>query len=92
MTLPAEIEVQVEQRHIDSGERFTGDRCPIALALSEKVTGRVHVGYADVTIYGAVGHPLTIYCLTPPKMRKFAKAFDTGKPVKPSTFVIQTQS
>lgn len=92
MTLPAEIEVQVEQRHIDAGERFTGCLCPIALALAEKVACTVHVGYANVTFYGFGEQIQTIACPTPVEMREFAEAFDTGKPVKPAKFVIQTQS
>lgn len=78
------MQVKVLQHHIDEGQRKSGTRCAIALALREAFPEAlyVHVG-ADILIEGFAS---TQRVPAPANARTFIRAFDRSQPVEPFTF------
>jgi hypothetical protein len=85
-----QVEIAIEQRHIDQGHPWNPHACPIALALGEQLGWRdswVNVGYGQcgngVPLTPAEGHPL------PSEVVKWAERFDLGRMVVPFTFTLE---
>jgi hypothetical protein len=74
------ITVRVGRKHIEKGVRWSGQHCPIALAL--KGMGYWHVYVTrDWTEIKGLG-PVTMTT----RARNFIDRFDGGRPVRPATF------
>lgn len=78
--------IEVTQKHIDEGERCHGSRCPLALAIADKVSAafEVNVNYHGIRIVYLNKTPDT-YNITKAIIEFLAK-FDVKKPVKPTNF------
>lgn len=75
------IRVSVLRRHIESGQRSSRDRCPIALAIKEAlITPYVLVDPASISINNHA-------CYKPTEqMVGFIRRFDAGRRVGPFYF------
>jgi DNA gyrase inhibitor GyrI len=77
------MKINVCQEHINRGERKRCDRCPIALAVKDKLESK------DINV-NAMGIFVGLYCQfkwhLPKSAQKFIKRFDAGGHVKPFTF------
>lgn len=73
--------VNVRQEHIDAGSRYACTKCPVALALSDRLPDSdPRVGTKDFDSAFGVCIPL------PEVAREFIAAFDRVAPVKPFKF------
>lgn len=78
-----QIKVRVTRKHIKGGVQKNCARCPIALALRDVFPeGSVSVSKVD----GTVGE--THFSLSA-RAQKFIAAFDSGRKVKPATFIFK---
>lgn len=77
------IQVNVTPEHIKNGKPRKPCSCPIALAVSEKVTGWVRVGPWDVRA-GSHG-----YADLPEVAQQFMRKFDGGYRVDPFCFDLE---
>jgi hypothetical protein len=79
------MKVDITQKHIDNGKRFSSFMCPLALALEDACPGRrFSVGPSTATIFELDGEEQT-YRL-PPKAQEFVATFDRQLPVEPLGF------
>jgi hypothetical protein len=81
--------VTVTQKDTDKGESVCAWRCPIALATKRAKEAEVVFVFADhlsVTTFVDQKYMSTRFWLSE-KAKKFVKDFDSGKRVKPATFV-----
>ena len=69
--------VNVEQRHIDAGARGDWLRCPVGLALAEL---GAHIELPTAYVHRPDWMPVA--------MERFIIAFDKGRKVKPTVFMI----
>ena len=80
-----QIRVTVKAKHIRLGKAGAIKACPMALALKEQYEcigdEFISVGFERATVKD------TRYALSKTAAR-FVNRFDTGKPVKPATFVL----
>lgn len=76
------MKIQVTEKHIKRGKRKCAWRCPVALALQDVLDGPFLVGkdciYAGRNPYAC-----------PKSVSRFVMRFDSGKLVKPFTFVLK---
>ncbi len=78
--------VKVAQAHIDNGVKRIVCKCPIALVLSERTRGQVHVSFTCVTFIGSAD--VTVEDL-PQVAAEFIKKFDHGDTVRPFEFEME---
>lgn len=82
--------VSVEQRHIDRGARMAAITCPIALAVGERIQGRIdgvrvsvsHDLGVTFTVNTGTGWTRYSWHLTP-KVGQWIRAFDAAKASQP---------
>lgn len=91
MELDERLEIEVTEEHIENGERYMGDRCPIALAVQEEESDLFSVAVggerADVSWFEG-SYTEKSYRLGPDG-RAFVRAFDRGEDVEPCTVVLE---
>ena len=75
--------VKVTQKHIDNGERYAVDSCPIALALKDAGYNTDGVGWFSYIVFSQANY--AEYKL-PASVLRFRQAFDSGNPVRPFNF------
>lgn len=81
------ISINVEQKHIDGGERDHGTKCAIALAIREMVDSDT-----DLEVDGTgikIGYE---YFDIPEEVKEFIDRFDKGEPVEPISFEARFRS
>lgn len=84
---PERIRVTITEEDIQDGEAGDGAHCPIATALRRQYPQHEpFVTYYDATLT-APGSMLDCYWLSR-RARRFAVAFDQGRPVQPSAFIL----
>ena len=79
------VKVNVTQNHIQRGRRSNSNYCPIALALKETL-GLKTVSVSDGVLFGGGYERLRVQL--PLHARKFIRAFDDKKAVKPFSFTL----
>ncbi len=76
-------EFHVTESHIKAGVKGNPNRCPVALAIKEKLNPAVHVAIGlDYANIGEQSHGL------PPAALWFATSFDCGHKVHPIDFTL----
>ena len=81
------MKIHVRQEDIDAGEKGRAWECPIALALRRECkTRRITVGMSDVSWEVDDSHYLAELSK---RARAFVRAFDSGRTVRPFTFVLR---
>ena len=85
------IKVRVTRAMIRAGEPYRPVACPVALAVC-KATGSSHANVGLSIAWGWMGCKWTHVSERPASVRDFVKRFDAGKPVKPFTFMLRTDS
>jgi hypothetical protein len=78
------VEVSVTQGDIDTGERCSPQRCPVAKAASRATGLNASVGIRSADLFKQGEEP--IEAGLPPEAVKFIKDFDSHIPVSPFTF------
>ena len=80
--------VTVTQDHIDRGERQGGASCPIALAITRRMSQwtQVDVGETMCTFVLPSGERDASFL--PEEASQFIARFDEGEPVEPFTFTL----
>jgi hypothetical protein len=82
---PGSICVRVTDEHIARGARRDPGSCPVSLALREMAATTVDVQYGITTVGRAAYR-------TPVSVRGFIADFDSGFPVSPFEFVLDSDA
>ncbi len=87
------MKITVTKRHIKKGLRGVPDRCPIALALKEKIHQKVTVGCREI-YYRFQSKPSNRFrsAFLPLSAAQFVDDFDLDHKVKPFTFEVSFTS
>lgn len=81
------MRIDIRQEDIRNGEARQGDKCPIAVRLSEILGVDVDVSDDDVLIYSAAPY----YAALPDEAQDFICRFDAGETVKPFCFELKLE-
>ena len=80
------MKIIVTRKHIKKGRMGSCSKCPVALALYEKIHKIVAVDTIDIMYKGNQGQWYTAD--TPDDVAAFIEDFDSTYPVKPFTFEV----
>lgn len=80
------LKINVTQQNIIKGRKYTSKSCPIALAFKEAGIKKVEVKNLQFLLRKS--EDSIMYDL-PRMARKFIRAFDEGRPVKPFSFNVK---
>ena len=85
------ININLEQRHIDRGVAFSQSECPAALAITEALPGvrGCCVGAWRIWLYRASDDYRGECVGSPRAITNFIRDFDAGRDVEPFTFELE---
>lgn len=78
------MKIEVTQKHIDYGKRWSTKSCPVALAIAEATGSRVRI-----SPYRNIVHAMRQVLNIPEEATRFMDKFDVGLPVEPMTFELR---
>ncbi len=84
--------IKVTQEHIDKGVRFSGSRCPIALAINDSklhncIVDQIRITFIQSTFWATIGLRAYQYEVpTPKEVLDFISRFDGNVKVEPFEF------